>query len=51
MRFTISGKLLPGIRGGISFGGRRKPRVFVSERIGRIRVTESTSVGKRRRKR
>lgn len=52
MRFSISERILPGIRVGISFGGRRKPRVWASERLGRgIRVTESTTLGKKRRKR
>jgi hypothetical protein len=52
MRFGISGKILPGVRLGFSFGGRRRPRVWASENLGHgIRVSESKSVGGKKRRR
>lgn len=49
MRLGISFKILPGIRIGGSVGGRRRPRLWATERLGPIRVTESTT-GKRRKR-
>lgn len=51
MRLGISFKILPGVRVGASFGARRKPRLWATERLGPIRLTESTSGARRRRTR
>lgn len=50
MRISVSKRIFPGLRVGFSFGGKRKPRVYATERIGRgLSVTESKSIGKKRR--
>ena len=53
MRFGISFKILPGVRVGISrsTGRRSRTRLYASERILGIRVSESTTVGGKRRRR
>jgi len=52
VRFGISFKILPGVRVGLtrSTGRRARTRLWASERLGPIRVTESTGTGKRRRR-
>ena len=52
MRFSISERILPGVRVGIGFGGKRKARVWATERVTKhVRVTESTTLGKKKRRR
>lgn len=52
MRFGISLKILPGVRVGASFGGRRKARLWAAQRLGRhVSITESTSGRRKPRRR
>ena len=54
MRIGFSFKILPGVRVGISrsTGRRSRTRVYASERLFGVRISESGSLGgKRRRKR
>jgi hypothetical protein len=52
MRLSLSFKILPGVRAGISFGGRRRTRIYATERLGRhLRATESRTLGSPRRRR
>lgn len=50
MRIGVSFKILPGVRVGVSrsTGRRSRTRLWAGERLGPIRVTESTGTGKRR---
>lgn len=52
MRLGISFKILPGVRVGASLGGRRKPRLWARERLGKhVSITESTSGRRKPRRR
>jgi hypothetical protein len=52
MRFSISKRILPGVRIGASFGGGRPVRIRATERLGRgLYVTESKSLGRRKKRR
>jgi len=51
MRFSVSKKVLPGVRIGASFGGGRPVRIRATERLGKgLYVTESKSLGKKRKR-
>ena len=53
MRFGISFKILPGVRVGLTraTGRRARTRLWASERLGPIRLTESTGTRRRNRRR
>lgn len=51
LRISESFRIGRHLRVGASIGTNGRPRIWLTERIGRVRVTESTSIGRRRRKR